>query len=242
MNLRSKTILEAAIKEYIKSGQPVSSKELANKYDFGVKWASVRSELGKLTKEGFLAQLHTSGGRVPTDKGYQFFVAQTLDDAVDSKKILSRRHGGVSQRRYGELIGDLQKGNLRDFVEDFSEETKLLGVGQKEKDREVYKSGLDELFGKLDLRYKKEFYEIVKDFEMLDRRLEAMRSRLFHTLSAPQVFIGKKSPITKSGNLSVILDKYEADGQRILIAVIGPKRMDYDKNLKLFKRLHDCDE
>ncbi len=230
MNLRSKTILEAAIKEYIKSGQPVSSKELADKYDFGVKWASVRGELGKLTKDGFLAQLHTSGGRVPTDKGYQFFVAQTLDDMADSKKILS-------QRRHGELADDLQKGNLRDFVEEFAEETKLLGVGQKEKGREVYKSGLDELFEQLNLGNKKEFHEIIRDFEMLDKRLEAMRSRLFHTLGA-RVFIGKKSPITKSDNLSVIMDTYDVGGQKVLIAIIGPKRMDYDKSLKLFKSLH----
>ena len=91
MNLRSKSILEAAVKEYIRSGEPVSSKELAGKYDFGIKWAAIRRELGILTKEGFLDQRHTSGGRVPTDKGYQFFVANTLDQAATSQKILKDR-------------------------------------------------------------------------------------------------------------------------------------------------------
>jgi transcriptional regulator of heat shock response len=48
-----------------------------------------------------------------------------------------------------------------------------------------------------------------------------------------------KSPITSSRNLSVILDSYDIDGDKILIAIVGPKRMDYDKNLQLFKLLRE---
>lgn len=231
MNLRAKTILEAAVKEFIRSGEPVSSKELAVKYDFGLKAASVRNELGKLTKEGFLAQLHTSGGRVPTDKGYQFFVEHTLDDVIDAKKILTDKHNL--------LTANLRRGQLRDFVEEFSDEVKLLGVGKKEKEREVYKSGLRDLFERGDFGTKEEMSEIVRDFESLDQRLDAMRNRLFKELRTPQVFIGKQSPITKSGNLSVIADSYDLGDDKVLIAVIGPKRMDYDKILKFFKSFRD---
>ena len=228
MNLRSKSVLEAAIKEYIRSGEPVSSKELAKKYDFGVKTASVRNELGRLTKDGFLAQLHTSGGRVPTDRGYQMFVASTLENVVESKKIL--------EGRYGELAGDLRAGKLKEFVDAFSGEMKLLGVGKKEKENQAYKSGLKDLVEHLDIDTKKEMSEIVSDFEMLDRRLEEMRNRLFKTLRLPEVFIGK-SPITKSKNLSVVMDSFNIKDGKVLVAVIGPKRMDYDKTLKAFKQL-----
>ena len=228
MNLRTKTILETAIKEYIRSGEPVGSKELAKKYDFGVKAASIRNELGQLTKEGFLAQLHTSGGRVPTDKGYQTFVASTLENVVESKKIL--------EGHYGALAGDLKTGKLREFVDAFSGEMKLLGVGKKEKEKESYKSGLHDLVEHLDSGSKKEVSEIVRDFEMLDKRLEEMRERLFKTLRLPEVFIGK-SPITKSRNLSVVMDSFNIKDEKVLVAVIGPKRMDYDKTLKAFKQL-----
>lgn len=238
MNLRSKSILEAAIKEYIRSGEPVSSKELAEKYDFGVKWASVRRELGRLTKDGFLAQLHTSGGRVPTDKGYQFFVGSALDHAATSQKIL--------KDRYSALADNLRTGQLRDFIEAFADEAKLLGVGQKvlrqaqyeEKETEIYKSGLNDLFDHLNLESKNEFQEIISDFEMLDQRLHNFANRFFRTFSAPQVFIGKKSPITKSENLSVIIDSFDMGDNKVLVAIIGPKRMDYDKNLKLFRLFH----
>lgn len=226
MNLRSKTILEAAIKEYIQSGNPVSSKELAEKYDFGIKWAAVRRELGVLTQDGYLAQPHTSGGRIPTDKGYQFFVGNTLSNVMASRKIL--------KDNYGLLAEDLRKGHLRDFVEGFAEEAKLLGAGHQNNQSQVFKSGLNDLFGKLDLENKKEFQEIVEDFEMLDERLHQWGSKVFQS---PQVFIGKKSPITKSQNLSVIMDSYEVGGNKFLIAMIGPKRMEYGKNLNLFKLL-----
>ncbi len=230
MNLRSKTILEAAIKEYIKSGTPVSSRELEKKYDFGVKEATIRNELGRLTKDGFLDQLHTSGGRVPTDKGYQFFVGSTLDNVATSNRILSERYLG--------LAGDLKQGKLREFIEAVSDETKLLGVGKKDKGQDAYKSGLQDLIGSLDISGKKDIYDIVQDFELLDKRIEGMREKIFNTLSLPQVFIGK-SPITKSKNLSVVMDSFNIKDGKVLVAIIGPKRMDYDKTLKVFKNLKD---
>ncbi len=232
LNTRRRSILEAAIKEYIKTGEPVSSGELGKQYDFGVKDATIRNELNWLTKEGFLAQPHTSGGRVPTDKGYGLFVQNTYENMLDSKKII-----GAAQ---GRLAGNLKKGNLRDFVEAISKETKLLGVGRESS--EVYKTGLDELFERLDTDARQDLNEIIRDFESLDERMCEFQKKFLQTFSSPQVFIGKKSPITHSDNLSVILDSYEVDGKKVIIAVIGPKRMDYDKHLKLLKGLHELYE
>src|SRR3989344_6425845 len=148
LNARSQSILEAAIKEHIKTGEPVSSKEIAKKYDFGVKDATIRNELNQLTKDGFLMQAHTSGGRIPTDKGYQFFVEKTHDNVSDSRKLLRDRASKLSR--------EFRKGNLKDFVEAFSKETKLLGIGQNESGREMYKSGLNDLFENLDVETKDE--------------------------------------------------------------------------------------
>ncbi|MBI4992145.1 MAG: hypothetical protein HZB99_02910 [Candidatus Harrisonbacteria bacterium] len=230
MNLRSKSVLEAAVKEYIRSGKPVSSRLLEKAYDFGAKEATIRNELNLLTQEGFLSQLHTSGGRVPTDKGYQMFVASTLENVVESKKIL--------EGHYGMLAGDLRAGKLKEFVGAFSDEMKLLGVSKKEKEKEAHKSGLKELIEHLDVATKKEMSEVVSDFELLDRRIEEVREKIFNTLRLPQVFIGK-SPITKSKNLSVVMDSFNIKDGKVLVAVIGPKRMDYDKTLKVFKNLKD---
>lgn len=231
MNARSQSILEAAVKEHIKTGEPVSSKEIAKKYDFGVKDATIRNELNQLTKDGFLKQAHTSGGRIPTDKGYQFFVEKTNDNVSDSRKLLRERTASKLNR-------ELKKGSLKDFVEAFSKETRLLGVGQMEKGMEVYKSGLNDLFEHLDVETKSEMQEVIRDFEMLDTRLAEISDELCQGLMSPQVFIGKKSPITQSENLSVIVDSFDMNGNRVLVAIVGPKRMEYERYLKLLNSFH----
>jgi len=71
---RKTAILSAVVKEYISTAQPVGSSHIANASGVGVSSATVRNEMAVLEQEGFLVQPHTSAGRIPTDKGYRFFV------------------------------------------------------------------------------------------------------------------------------------------------------------------------
>ena len=74
LDARKATILEAVVVEHIDTAQPVGSSSVAHHADLGVSSATVRSEMVALEREGYLAQPHTSAGRVPTDKGYRYFV------------------------------------------------------------------------------------------------------------------------------------------------------------------------
>lgn len=71
---RKAAILRAVVEEYIQTAQPVGSAAVARVPGLTVSPATVRNEMGALEREGYLAQPHTSAGRVPTDKGYRFFV------------------------------------------------------------------------------------------------------------------------------------------------------------------------
>ena len=71
---RKTAILRAVVQEYIGTGQPVGSTHISTAPDINVSSATVRNEMAVLEQEGFLAQPHTSAGRIPTDKGYRFFV------------------------------------------------------------------------------------------------------------------------------------------------------------------------
>ena len=71
---RKKIILEATISNYIKTAEPVGSKALLDSGQFQLSAATIRGELNDLEKDGYLAHLHTSSGRVPTDKGYRLYV------------------------------------------------------------------------------------------------------------------------------------------------------------------------
>ena len=76
---RSKRVLAALVREYIASGEPVASSVLVTAAGLGVSSATVRHLLVRLEDEGYLRQPHTSAGRVPTDRGYRFYVDSLLE-------------------------------------------------------------------------------------------------------------------------------------------------------------------
>jgi heat-inducible transcriptional repressor len=76
---RSKRVLAALVREYIESGEPVASSLLVTAAGLGVSSATVRSILSRLEEEGYVQQPHTSAGRIPTDRGYRFYVDLLLD-------------------------------------------------------------------------------------------------------------------------------------------------------------------
>jgi len=71
---RKAAILRAVVEEYVETAQPVGSQAIARSSGLGVSSATVRNEMTVLEREGYLVQPHTSAGRVPTDRGYRFFV------------------------------------------------------------------------------------------------------------------------------------------------------------------------
>jgi len=91
---RSKRVLAALIREYIASGEPVASSLLVTAAGLGVSSATVRSILARLEEEGFVQQPHTSAGRIPTDRGYRFYV----DLLLESRRPRERAATAVEAR------------------------------------------------------------------------------------------------------------------------------------------------
>jgi heat-inducible transcriptional repressor len=79
LNPRSGRILATVVREYIHTGEPVASIVIARRGALGVSSATVRNILSKLEEQGFVRQPHTSAGRVPTDRGYRFYVDLLLE-------------------------------------------------------------------------------------------------------------------------------------------------------------------
>src|SRR5256714_281385 len=92
-NERSRRILEALVRGFILSGEPVASSMLVSAAGVGVSSATVRNILAKLEDDGFVQQPHTSAGRIPTDRGYRFYV----DLLLESKR--SRRTATAVEAR-----------------------------------------------------------------------------------------------------------------------------------------------
>jgi len=101
---RKTAILSAVVQEYISTAQPVGSTHIADAPGVGVSSATVRNDMAVLEQEGYLAQPHTSAGRIPTDKGYRFFVDHlTTPGRLDASRtaqvgdFFSAAHGRIEE-------------------------------------------------------------------------------------------------------------------------------------------------
>lgn len=221
---RQEQIIKSLVREYIKTAEPVSSKFLAEKYDFGICPSAIRIEFQLLIKEGFLEQPHTSAGRVPTDKAYRFFV-DTLKEKREERieEELEEIIKGVEDKfRMASEIAKFIADNSSSFVNlYFAKE----GLNLKE--------GLDEIFKGPEARdenFVSSFINFLTNFEKNIDRLQADPKT--------RVFIGKENPIPRSRDMTLICSECRLPQQKVFITIMGPKRMDYEKNIKLINSLN----
>jgi len=90
---RKKRILHAVIKDYVATAEPVGSRTLVKKYNLGVSPATIRNEMSDLEDLGYIRQPHASAGRVPSDKGYRFYV----DNLMDKEPPLPKEVGYIRE-------------------------------------------------------------------------------------------------------------------------------------------------
>lgn len=223
MEERTFRILESAIRDFIATGEPVSSGDLFERHDFGIRPAMIRAELSHLTDEGYLEQPYHSSGRVPSNRGYEFFASRVLD-ATRSRQVRS----SLAESFFG--------GDINDFLAEFTEE---LGIAAAAGTRDaIHKEGLEPLMEHLAWESRDEVLQVIRDFEALEDRLARMK-RDFADRHGLNVYIGRKSPVTRSNELAVMAADYDVGGERMTLFAIGPKRMDYEKAVAIFKHLQD---
>ena len=237
MDPRSSEILEAVIQEFIDTGEPVSSGWLYKQYDFGIKPAMIRLELDALEEGGYLQQPYHSAGRVPTDTGYEFYAERALAGAAS-------RVAAAHASRAEVLRGLLEQRAWNRLASELSRELGLLSIAVDPVAEAIYKTGLEALIDRITWDDRDQLRSVIRDFESVDERLPRATEKLEKTahdsedgVGAPQVFIGKKSPVTDSDNLSVVCGTYQVGNQMISIFAIGPKRMDYKKTIRIFRSL-----
>ena len=94
---RGQAVLAAIIKEHLRTGEPVASRSIAGRFAGGAGWspATIRNVMAELEEHGLVEQPHTSAGRVPTDKGYRFYVDHFIGDARLSRADISAIDRGL---------------------------------------------------------------------------------------------------------------------------------------------------
>ena len=121
---RRLAVLRAIVEDYVSTREPVGSKALVERHRLGVSPATVRNDMAALEEEGLIAQPHTSAGRIPTDKGYRFFVDRLTEikpmTAAERRAISTFLEGAhdlddghvdvvVLVARHPDTVGDLRE-------------------------------------------------------------------------------------------------------------------------------------
>lgn len=209
---RKKQLLKAILSEYIKTAQPVGSKLIVDKYKIQASSATVRNEMAELEEEGLIIQPHTSAGRVPTLAAYQYY----LDNWFSQKELNEK------ERKELDKLAQLEKGrekikNLAKGLAELAQETVFVGFANND----FFYTGISNLFKQ------PEFcdLEVVQEISgVVDQMDEAMPLVYDQTSKQIEILLGEKNPFSVA--CATIITKLDQE----VIGLLGPIRMDYEKN------------
>lgn len=224
MTERQIAILSAIIEQYAEVAAPVGSVTLAKL--FNVSSATIRSEMAKLEELELIAQPHTSAGRIPTDKGYRFYVnlltqnnEATLPDR-SSKAIEARvsNHGTRADRAIRSAV---------DSLVDLTQNLGLATIGD-----ELYLAGMGNLFSQPEFTSGVHAQNVARLLDNLEPWLREVAPN-----EPLNVFIGSENPIGKASGATLIISKFRSPfSDNSYIGVLGPTRQSYARVMRLVRQ------
>lgn len=214
-------ILRSIIKEYSESGEPVGSDILEKKYKLGVSPATIRNEMVVLAKKGYIKKAHFSSGRIPSAKGFRFYINKLMKE-----KELST----ADEVAYKNSIWDERSERhklLSQATKVLAHRTGLVSVAATDSG-DMYYSGLSNVLHIqefIDREIEKYLFERLEEIQYWERlltRLQGFEGDLYYLLGDDDV----SDPMYES--CASIFAEFESDKTKGFIGVIGPKRMHYE--------------
>lgn len=227
MTERQKNILIAIIEQYAEVASPVGSVTLAKL--FGVSSATIRGDMAKLEQLGLITHPHTSAGRIPTDKGYRFYVNQITDKVYQPKLPAHERNVRAIEARVSSYQDSADQA-IRSAVDSLVELTHNLGLATI--GSELYMSGIGNLFSQPEfIRGGKAPLAVARLLDNLGPWLEE---------AAPtepiNVYIGEENPIGSQSGASLVISRFRSPFSDIsYIGVLGPTRQSYARVMRLVR-------
>ncbi|MDP3901211.1 MAG: hypothetical protein Q8Q38_02670 [bacterium] len=170
--------------------------------------ATIRHELSELTRLGLLTQPHISSGRVPTERGYRLLVNEVLLEEDGAEAVEPESNPFQMARRLAELSSSL-----------------ILSLFPKE---ELFvKEGWERLISEPEFASRESTLQLIEFLHDLELGLKRARADSF------SVFIGEENPFSRVRSFSVITASWRGG----MVALVGPTRMEYERNIGLMKAL-----
>ncbi len=225
---RQQALLRAIVHEYIKTAKPVSSKTLVTEYGFDYSPATIRNDMAVLEGEGYITQPHTSAGRVPTEKGYQYYITNFIVEKELTKSKREVLEEAVQQQASDERQ---RMKMLAQTLAELTDETIVISLSGES----YYYTGISRMFRKPEFVAQAEMMlHIGEVFDRLDEVMDGMNNLIHQNV---QVLVGRDNPF--SDNCSMIVSEYHVQDEPGVMGILGPMRMDYDTNIALLEYLEE---
>lgn len=226
MTERQIAILSSIIEQYAEVASPVGSITLAKL--FGVSSATIRAEMARLEDMRLIMQPHTSAGRIPTDKGYRFYVNALNEAEANTVPQLDRSARAIEARvSTHKNHADRAIRSAVDSLVDLTQNLGLATIGD-----ELYLSGIGNLFSHPEFMQGNHVQAVARLLDNLEPWLrEAAPNEPLN------VFIGSENPIGKSSGATLIVSRFRSPySDKSYIGLLGPTRQSYGRVMRLVKQ------
>jgi heat-inducible transcriptional repressor len=228
LSARQIQILKLLIDEYIETAEPVGSESLDKKYNLGVSPATIRSEMATLIKAGFLKQIHTSSGRVPTPKAMKLYVDQLMEEKQMSLAEEVKAKENVSKGK-----GDIDK-IMDEATHALARQTGNMALAAVDTYNKIWHAGYANVFAN------PEFADMLlceSLFSMLDE-VERINDLMFHRLnpsSILDVMFGEELSWPNLSPVSIVTTHFNVYGKKGALGIVGPARLSYPRVVPVLK-------
>lgn len=234
MDERKQQFLEYVILDYIDTAQPVSSLNIQKKYQLPYSSATIRNELAELENEGYLMQVHTSSGRIPTDKGYRYYVNRLL-----GRQEILRQYASVTHTFLNEMntIQEIHL-KLKNLLLSFAQESGNVAMGKLSTDL-ILEEGVANFLTQPGFSSVEFIHNALEDLEEIKSHIDEIGRDV--SQGSYKLYIGEESPHASMHKYAVIVGKFSIDSDDGTIVVVGPKGMQYAKNIALVEYMLNND-
>ena len=226
---RKEIVLEIIIRHYIETAEPVGSRFVARK--LGLSSATIRNVMCDLEDMGFITHPHTSAGRIPTDKGYRYYI-----DSLMRIKSINEHLARTIADQYHEAMRSIED-VLEKTSHMMSSLTNYVGISLLPEYKKVYLDGTSHIIEQPEFKDFHKLYSLLKCLEEKANILKLLSDDIDGRLV---VHIGKENKMSYLDDCSVVTRGYKMKGKIVgRLGVIGPKRMMYEKVIPTVEFLAD---
>lgn len=224
MTERQQKILNAIVEQYAEVAVPVGSSLLAKV--FNVSSATIRAEMAELERHGYITQPHTSAGRIPTDKGYRFYV-NGISESNNEELTEGRAVRALTARVQNAGAPDRMIRNAVDTLVELTHNLGMATIGSQ-----LYMSGLSNLFGQPEFMNRIQVQQVAQLLDNLEPWLREAAPN--EPLS---VYIGQENPIGRAAGCTLVISRFRSPfSDRSYIGTLGPTRQSYRDVMQLVGR------